>query len=184
MKKAFFWIMLPIVFLGGCTASIPLSWKTMEPLWIRNVSGHSLDYFFILTRSEKGEIEETAYPQLTSSSNIVTPRSSSELDQINQSLWNLRFTGDFKHAYFKILEEDSSSMSVSLELPTLKDSMSKYWYRIEGGRAYPQKVLRYGPGFAFVVIPLSVFIGLLCTVFFYFLFKKIAFGKSIPSSCL
>jgi len=78
------------------------------------------------------------------------------------------------HEYFSILNQNGKQpLDISVEVPTAHDSKSKGWYRIESGQIIPQKILFYGPGFAFMVIPWTLGAGLLTSLSFIFITRKL-----------
>jgi len=65
-----------------------------------------------------------------------------------------------------VLEHTPELTHVTLQVPTLHDSKVQGWYSVRSGQVIPDKMLSYGPGFAFVVIPLSLAAGVVSVLAF------------------
>jgi hypothetical protein len=152
-----FLLLVPIFFLGGCVASVRPMWSILEKRWIRPVTDVDRSSFPILVRDQEAVFAAAMLDQVPSDSVAVT--SGFDETSINKDL-NARIAnnGDFK--FFRVLERTSDVTGVTLIFPTTADARIQSWYDIRGGVIIPQRIMSYGPGFAFVVIPPSVLCGL------------------------
>jgi len=163
-----------LAFYSGWTVSLKPVWSLIEKSRITDVTSLTPEYFPVLVHSTDDEREFTSrYLSNTTFQPVVEGITKDVLPKINADLRSLISTNSFKHDYFVIMEQNPVYTDVMLEVPTLHDSMSKSWYRIQDGKIIPQKSVRYGPGFAFLVIPWTFFSGLLAAVIAMITIRKI-----------
>ncbi len=152
-----FLLLLPLFFLGSCVASVRPMWSILEKRWIRPATDVHLSSFPILVQDQEALFAAAMLNQVPSNSVAVT--SGFDETAINKDLNTLIANkGDFK--FFRVLERTSDVTRVTLIFPTTADARIQSWYDVRGGEIIPQRIMSYGPGFAFVVIPPSVLCGL------------------------
>ena len=158
-----------LLFLGGCHFSTIPVWKIAEKSHIQDVHTDVPDYFPILSHAtNENSVFEISRWKDRESAKFVTNLDDHQLDEINRQLL-LTVTdtpSKYKSKYFKIINRTDSYVDVSLEVPTLHESLTKGWYRIQGDLITPQRFLSYGAGFAFIVIPFTVLAGICCSILF------------------
>ena len=159
-----FLLLLPLLFFGGCVASIKPAWKWTERRWIRSVTESDRPNFPVLTRGSDGIFAPASLGHMPSGSVVVT----SGLDDpaINRDL-SARIGLNRDHEFFRVLERSGDLTRVTLEVPTLRDSRIQSWYDVVGDQVVPRKIMRYGPGFAFAVIPVSAACGIAAVASFW-----------------
>ena len=151
-----FLLLLLLFFLGGFAASVPPLWSVLEKRWIRPATDVDRSSFPILVRDQEAVFAAAILNQVPSDSVAVT--SGFDETAINKDLnTQIENKGDFK--FFRVLERTSDVTRVTLIFPTTADARIQGWYDIRGGEIIPRKIMSYGPGFAFVVIPPSVLCG-------------------------
>jgi hypothetical protein len=152
-----FVLLVPLLFLGGCVSSLRPAWSLIERRWIRPVQEPDKPHFPVLVRGSDGIFAPATLGHMPPESVVVT----SGLDEpaINRDL-NARIDSKGDYKFFQVLERTSDVTRVTLEVPTMKDSKLQSWYDIRGSEVLPQKIMRYGPGFAFFVIPPTALCGL------------------------
>ena len=150
-------------FIGGCIVSLKPVWAIAERLRIRDVTVHELTPFPVLVKASSsdskfaiGSLNDPGSPPP-----VVSGLSDDVLSRINADLRTLISTNQFAHNYFTITRQELNFVDVALEVPTINDSMTKTWYQIREGRIIPKKWIRYGPGFAFLVMPWTLVAGVL-----------------------
>jgi hypothetical protein len=158
-----------LLFLGGCTASLRPMWSIAEIFHIRDVHTDVPEYFPVLSLSTN---DNSAFIisrwKDRESAKFVTNLDDHQVDEINKQLLSTvtDTPSKYKIKYFKIVKRTDSYVDVSLEVPTLHESHTRGWYRIQDNAIAPQRFLSYGPGFAFIVMPLTVLAGICCSVVF------------------
>ncbi len=152
-----FILLLPLLFFGGCRSSVRPMWSLVERGWIRTATDSDKPHFPVLVRGSDGIFAAAPLGQMPADSTIVT--SGFDEAAINKDL-NARISSTASYKWFKVLERTSDATHVRLEVPTTRDSMLKSWYEIKDGQIIPQKIVRYGPGFAFFVILPTALCGL------------------------
>ncbi|MES2697687.1 MAG: hypothetical protein V4773_29760 [Verrucomicrobiota bacterium] len=96
---------------------------------------------------------------------VVTSVSRTDEKKINRDLCDqIGLKSD--HAWFQVLEEKDGVTHVSLEAPTEGDSKRKGWYSLHRGEITLERIVYYGPGFAFLVLPWSIAAGVLGLVLY------------------
>ncbi len=170
-------------FWGGCTVSLRPIWSLAERSWIEDVTNQEPEYFPVLMQSADNDgIFSTGYLDYTSQLHVVTEITKEDLAKINSDLRSRISTNSFARDYFSIKRQEDSFIDVALEVPTLHDSMSKSWYRIQDGKVLPQRRVRYGPGFALVVLPWTLLAGLLSSLIVSRLIRLIWPNKTMESA--
>jgi len=165
IRRWLFVILLPAMFLGGCVSSIRPAWWLIERGWSRPVEEADRSIFPVLVRLPDLSFASASLGELPLDAVIVTDF----FDEIaiNEALnASIGSTGHYR--FFQVLERDSDVTRVSLEVPTVKDSKLRGWYDIRGTEVVPRRIMLYGPGFAFVVFPVSVVCGLVVASLFAF----------------
>lgn len=131
------------------------------------------DYFPILAHDSS---DHTVYRVVKwldlSNSAPVTAINEIDEDKINRQLTASVSTRPSRYRYFRILKRVDNRLDVSLEIPTLQDARTRGWYRIENGVVLPQRIMAYGPGFAFVVMPFSIMAGVAAVFLFRFVTRR------------
>jgi hypothetical protein len=166
-----FIFLIPVMFLGGCTFSLPSIWKWKEKAVIQPVLESNKKWFPVLVRSASGKFGVGSLGDLPDGTQMVTVVRAEEESRINQDLCSSISRPD-GYRYFQILSEHEGAIQVSVEVPTQKDSMRKGWYSIRNGSITPERILSYGPGFAFLVIPWSFGAGIVATVLYLALVRR------------
>lgn len=160
-----FVLCVPVVFFGGCTASVPLVWRALEPAFTAVCDdGHP---GLALVVNNQGSYSISEYGRVAGERKIAVDIHPEQLQKINSDLCGMVGLSP-DHPYFKIVEVNSDGIHVSLERPTNKDNMWKVWYLIKGGDIIAERELRYGPGFAFLVMTGALGIGAAGLVLFFF----------------
>lgn len=175
-----FTLLLPVIFFGGCVSSVPPVWSWVERGRIREVQETDKARFPVLIRRADGIYSTAALGSIPTGSVLVT----SGLDDsaINRDL-NARINLNTNYKHFKVLGRTADITHVTLEVPTMQDSKFQCWYDIRGGEVIPQKIVSYGPGFAFLVIPPTTLCGLaLATIFAVFVRPKKNIRNEIPKT--
>ena len=153
-------ILTVLAFFGGCTASLRPIWFIAERRWIEPIVQGVPDDFPVLAH---GTSDQSVYRVIRwqDISNSVPVTTINEIDEgeINRQLRASISTKPSRYKYFRILDRAENRIDVSLEIPTFHESRTRSWYRIEDGVVLPQKMMTYGPGFAFVVLPFSLMAG-------------------------
>lgn len=158
-----FVLLLPVLFLGACWASARPVWRLLERGWIRAVKDSDRSYFPVLVYSAGSGYSVASLGQIPPDSALVT----TDFDQaaINKDLNALIASSD-DYKFFQVLDRTSDVTSVTLEMPTRRDRKLQGWYDVHDGQVRPRKVMLYGPGFAFFVIPLTVACGVATVLIF------------------
>ena len=176
IRRWIYLLLLPLVFFGGCTASIPHTWSWAERFWVRDADADE-KLFPVLVLDSAGKYSAEAFDEVRADRSIVL----GDFDEaaINRDL-NQSIGGTGAYPFFSVISKTPTATTVSLEMPTLHESKYKAWYEISRGTIRPTRVLSYGPGFAFVVIACNVAVGLLSVAVFRFVFrpKVMAAGDS------
>ena len=152
-----FVVLLPLLFFGGCVSSLRPVWSLIERGWIRPVKESDKPHFPVLVRGSDGTFAPATLGHMPSDSVAVT--SGFDDPAINRDL-NARIGSKANYKFFQVLHRTPDVTRVTLEVPTMKDSKLQSWYDIRGSEIIPQKMMRYGPGFAFFVLPPSLLCGL------------------------
>lgn len=164
-------LLLPVLFFGGCVASIRPVWKWMELGYIHPVTQKERKRLPVLGREANGKYTVASLEEVTKGIEICTVIPREDEAKINQDLREL-VQGHGDHRYFQVLSEEGAVMHVSLEEPTKHDSMWKSWYSLENGVLTPERVLSYGPGFAFVGMHWNLLAGLVTVVIFHLVVRR------------
>lgn len=156
-----------LLFLGGCNL-VP-TWRIAEKFHIQDIQTDIPDYFPILSNAtNNNSVFEISRWKDRESAKFVTNLDGHQVDEINRQLL-LTVTdtpSKYKVKYFKIIDRTDSYVDVSLQVPTLHESHTEGWYRIQDNVITPQRFLSYGPGFAFIAIAYSIFSGICCSILF------------------
>jgi hypothetical protein len=173
-----FFLLLPVLFLGGCGASIRPLWTWTERGWIHPVEYSEIAHFPVLVRSASSVYSVAPLRNIPSGRIVVT----SDFDEtaINKDL-NASIGSTADHRFFQVLERTSDRTSVTLELPTRHDSKLQGWYDIRNGEVIPQEMMRYGPGFAFFIIPMSTGCGVATVLIFSIFVRPRKRERSLPA---
>ncbi|MEY2562281.1 MAG: hypothetical protein QOH88_474 [Verrucomicrobiota bacterium] len=162
-------LLLPVVFIGGCTLAIRPLWAWKDRTWVRAVGDADKKHFPVLVRDSSGTYSTAPLEAVPEGSSIVT----ADFDQtaINRDL-NASVGSSAGYDFFRVLAQTPHGTSVSLEVPMLRDSKLQTWYEISDGHVLPKQILRYGPGFAFVVLPWAAACGLAAAVVFALIIRR------------
>ena len=151
-----------LLFLGGCHYSLVPAWRIAEKFHIQDIHTDVPEYFPILSH---GTNDNSAFGisrwKDRETAKFVTNIDNHQLDEINRQLLStITDTPEqYDKKYFKIIARGDSFVDVSLEVPTLHESHTEGWYRIQDNKITPQRFLTYGPGFAFIAILYSWLLG-------------------------
>jgi hypothetical protein len=156
-------LIVPVLFVCGCSLSVRPLWAVIERGWIRPATDIDKPFMPVLVRSTDSGFRAELLGNLSPGSSVVI--SDFNEASINADL-NASIGSTASHRYFRVLAQDASVTRVSLEMPTQKDAKLKSWYDIREGHVVPKKWLRYGPGFAFAVLPFSMVCGIATVVLF------------------
>jgi hypothetical protein len=180
MKRLVISLAAIAAFFLGCTASLRPIWSLVERSLIKDVSNQPPERFPVLMQSVNnqgvysiGHLDDS--PQL----HVVAGFTKEALEQINSDLRSRISTNSFAHDYFSVKKYGDGYIDVELEVPTLHDSMSKSWYRIQDGKVIPQRRVRYGPGFAFIVMPWTLLAGAISALIVTVLLRRIWPNKAL-----
>ena len=166
-------ILTVLAFIGGCTASIRPIWSIAERRWIEPIEQVVPDYFPILAHSPSDQLVYLVVRWRDISNSVpVTAINKIDEGEINKQLTASISTEPSRYKYFCILDRTENRIDVSLEIPSLQDSRTRSWYRIQNGVVLPQKIMTYGPGFAFVVIPFTLLAGIAAVFLFRVVTKR------------
>jgi hypothetical protein len=158
-----FLLIAAVLFLGGCVSSIRPVWSWVERGWIHLATESDKPHFPVLVRGADRVFALATLGDIPTGSAIVT--NGFDDPAINRDL-NARISSKGDHKFFQVLGRTSNVTRVTLEVPTTRDSMLKTWYDIRDDQVIPQRIMRYGPGFAFLVIPLSTACGIATVLIF------------------
>lgn len=162
--------LIPLVFLGGCVASVRPIWAWQDRLATHPVTEAERDIVPLLAlRNGKHVVTGQSGAE---GATIVTSVTRDDEKRINRDLCDL-IGWDGYYRWFQILEEKDGVVRVSLEAPTRKDSKRKGWYSIHNGSIRPERLVYYGPGFAFVGLPWNCAAGIACAVIYWLLVRKL-----------
>ncbi len=157
-----------VIFLACCLISLIPVWRGMEWFWIKDATSGDFDDFPVLVKSDepnpKFRVGFTNH--LNPAWTLVTIIDDNEIAMINRDLRSSISKKDFNYDFYKIVDRQNGYIDVSIEMPTLKNSKIKGWYRIQKDKIYSQKYLHYGPGFAIFVAPFILCFGLIGVYFF------------------
>lgn len=157
--------LLPPIFLGSCYFSISPVWHWLERSAIHPVGEDEESFFPVLVRSDDGKYLAARSNDIPKGSKFVLSVARGDEERINRDLRaSVGATGNYR--FFQVLGEEGGATQVVLEEPTTRDRMLKGWYSLKAGTLTPQKILTYGPGFAFEVIPWSLMVGATSVVVF------------------
>lgn len=171
-----FLLLLPVLFLGGCFASLQPVWGWMERGWIRPASELDKSRFPVLVRGADGVFAPASLGAIPPDSLVVT--SSLDNPAINRDL-NTMINSNADYKFFEVLDRTSDRTRVSLEVPTTRNTKLQTWYDIADNQIFPQKIMSYGSGFAFLVLPFTSACGLATVLVFGLIVrpKKKIYGK-------
>jgi hypothetical protein len=158
-----------LLFLGGCHFSTIPVWKIAEKFQTQDIHSNVPDYFPILSyATDENSAFEISRWKDRESTKFVADLDDNQVEEINrQLLLTVTDTPEkYKVKYFKIIDRTDSYVDVSLQVPTLHESHTRGWYRIQNNKITPQRYLSYGPGFAFITIPFTLLTGICCSVLF------------------
>lgn len=166
------WVLLAtgvaICFVGGCTLSIRPAWDWMERGWTETVGTEPPQHFPVLVRLDngKGIYAVASYSEIHSEAPVVTEVTEADLPQINRDLAGGAGVGRANSNYFQVVDRGNDYLDVRLEAPAAHESKCVGWYRIRGSTILPQRILAYGPGFAFEVLRINLIVGIGCSLLF------------------
>ncbi|MAT70444.1 MAG: hypothetical protein CMJ58_13075 [Planctomycetaceae bacterium] len=145
--------LVPLAFLGGCMGSLRPAWKWIERGHIQVVGERDERQFPVLAQTDDGEyVAIRVYELADAPVTLVASLDDLPLAKVNQDLRNSIDAGG-DHEYFRVERQPSGRLLASLEEPTTHDAKLQGWYEIDKGAVRPQRVLHYGPGLAFEVMP-------------------------------
>ena len=151
--------------------SLPLIWNWQERATIHPVTDSEKDFFPILARSNEGKYIVARFRDLPIGTTLVSSVSREDEEKINRDLCNsIGWSGYYR--YFQVLADENGALHVSLEVPTTHDSKVKGWYTLKQGSITPQRIVRYGPGFAFIVMPWTLVAGLVGVALYLVLIRR------------
>lgn len=158
-------LLIPFVFLGGCTASLRPVWWLIEQDSIQTVPATETRHYPVLGRAADGKYRVVDLDDIPAGTSIVYSISSSDEAAINRDLRaSAGHDGDYR--YFRILTQTPAATEVLLQVPTTRTRMEKSWYKLSAGALTPQRKLLYGPGFAFAALLGSACVGFGCVVLY------------------
>ncbi|MEO7345462.1 MAG: hypothetical protein ABIZ49_00410 [Opitutaceae bacterium] len=160
----------PLIFFGGCALSVGPLWEWQELRATHPVRESEKDIFPLLAL-KNGKYIVTGQ-QTAEGAAIVTSVSRPEEKKINRDLSDL-VGQNHNYRWFRILEESGDVIRVSLEAPTGKESKRKGWYTLSHGLITPERIVYYGPGFAFFVMPWALGVGTTGVVIYYLLVRRL-----------
>jgi len=164
-------LLIPVVFFGSCTLSIVPIWSWHEYRSVRDVEADYTGGFPVLCQTEDGQYVVTRLGYVPADAAIVVAVNQDIEDDANRDLRaSVGSPGEYR--FFRILENQNGVVRVSLELPTNQDVRVKGWYSLENGQVVPERLLSYGPGMAFVVMPWTLLAGLVGVGLFVLLMKR------------
>jgi hypothetical protein len=164
-------LLIPIVFLGSCRLSMPPVWRWLEQGWIRPVSATETRDFPVLARSPEGAYIVAYLDTVPAGVRLVQAVSRADEKKINRDLCDgLGWSGEYR--YFRVLAEGPAATEVSLEVPTTRNRKTQSWYALRDGAIIPQRMLLYGPGFAFIVMQWSAGVGVACIIIYLLLVRR------------
>ncbi|HBG28918.1 MAG: hypothetical protein A2Y10_16575 [Planctomycetes bacterium GWF2_41_51] len=160
-------LLTPIVFFTVLIIFIPPVWRWCEKGFIQEYTEKTSRLFPILIKSHADDknYRIISFSEIAPDTPIVTEVDEEDLTKINNDLRST-ILGHISRRYFEIIDKGSDYIDVSLEKPTTHDSMLKGWYRIQDKKIIPQKVLMYGPGFAFVAMSPTLLIAAICSALY------------------
>jgi hypothetical protein len=159
-----FAILVPIMFIGGCTLTVRPVWTWQERNRIRAVGDRDKEGFPVLVRNPDSIYSVASLGAIPEGGIIVTGGFDEE--KINMDL-NASIGSKGRHPYFRLLNKTEQGTRVSLEIPTKRDAKKQGWYEIVAGHVIPKEILYIGPGFPmFYVLPWTAGCGLVATVAF------------------
>ena len=176
IRRWIYLLLLPLVFFGGCTSSLPFVWSWLERSEVREAEAGE-KRFPVLVVDALGRYSAETFADVPAGRSLVL----GGFDEVatNRDL-NQSIGGSGAYPYFRVISKTPATTTVSLEMPTLHDSRVKAGYEISAGAIRPTKILRYGPGFAFRAMPWSIGAGIVAVAIFAFVFrpKVVAAGDS------
>lgn len=158
-----FLLLLPLLFFGGCVASLAPVWRWTERGWTHPVADADKGDFPVLVRESSGRFATARLLRIPPGAVIVT--SGFDEGAINSDL-NAAIGAPGHHKFFKVREDSPDKIRVTLEVPTRHNSRLQSWYTVHNGVVVPERIMRYGPGFAFATIPLTAGFGIAAVVLF------------------
>ena len=152
----------PIVFLGSCTASLGPIWEWQDAKMTHAVTEADRGNVPLLARKDGKYVEHRQFEGST----VVTVVNRADEALINRELSDsIGYKGEYR--WFQVLEEKDGVMHVSLEAPYAKEGKRKGWYALHDGEITMERIVYYGPGFAFYVLPWTLGVGALCTLIYF-----------------
>jgi len=165
-------VLLVIVFSTICVVSIVPVVVCLEHLCIRSVTDRDKPFFPYLKVTSQGKFIASVPSYPVSGAKLVTTVTKADEEKINRDLNDSVGGGSYR--FFQVLSQESDLTQVSLEYPTVKDAKKRGWYSIRQGSVTPEKILSYGSGFAFLVLPLTIICGFIGCAIYRSLVKKSA----------
>lgn len=157
MPNWLFKVLVPVMFLAGCALCLRPAWSLVERAYIRQVKTSDLSHFPVIARLPDSSYCWSKLGDPVNNSVFVTndfPEDAINRDLAVQAGWQNGYK------YFHVLNHDAHTTSLSLEIPRRADGKYQAWYEVTDGRIVPKKVMVYGPGFAFTIIPPMALCGL------------------------
>lgn len=171
LPKWLYGLLVPIVFVAATIASLFPIWNGLERMKIHAVSEADRPLFPVLVQSIDHRYHVSTFGDILEPSKLVTAISTNDQFKINEDLRrSIENSGSYQ--YFKILADENGQMTVEVEVPTIHDSVKKGWYSISAGRITPLRMVTYGPGFAFLVLPPAFLLGAICLFGYTILFRR------------
>ena len=146
-----YFLLLTAVFFGSCVLFLIPVWNLCERFAVHQITEPEKKNFPVLARSPDGKYVACRLSELPTGVLPVTSISREKEQEINRNLCDSIGWNGY-HRYFQVLTEENGLIQVSLEVPTLHDSKTVGWYAIQQGSIIPQRIVSYGPGFAFIAM--------------------------------
>jgi hypothetical protein len=130
-----------------------------------------MEFFPVLARAKDGSFVVKGLGDESNPSDIVLKLEGVDLSRVNHDLGSsIGSKGSYE--YFKVISNSGERNYASLEVPTLQESKHQSWYSLEKETIIPDRILMYGPGFAFVVMPWTLGAGLGGVLVFGLIFRR------------
>ncbi|MCL4692913.1 MAG: hypothetical protein KJ060_10445 [Candidatus Hydrogenedentes bacterium] len=153
-----------LVFIAGCVLSGSPAWRWLEKVRTETVETNVPAHFPILVRTldGNGPFAVANYGEQDSDDRIVVDFDNVDPETVKRDLNLLSHHGEHASEYFAIVNRGADFIEVSLRVPEDSESKCVGWYRVQQGAILPQRILAYGPGFAFDVMKISLVVGSTC----------------------
>lgn len=164
MKIVFLLSSTFLVFIAGCILSGSPAWRWLEKVRTETVETNVPAHFPILVRTldGNGPFAVANYGEQDSDDRIVIDFDNVDTIAINRDLSLASDNTERVSEYFAIVDRGADYVDLSLRVPVDSESKCVGWYRVQQGAIVPQRILAYGPGFAFDVMKISLTVGATC----------------------